>query len=71
MDLQAKDGEFTVVSTAALDSLKRMVEELERDAARYRWLRQNNDDLWHSYCSESDETLNDFDAAIDKVMKHE
>lgn len=27
------------IEESALDSLKRMVEELEKDAARYRWLR--------------------------------
>lgn len=29
IDMQAKDENFTVVSTAALESLKRMVDELE------------------------------------------
>ncbi len=31
MDMQAKNENFTVVSTSALDSLKRMVEELQAD----------------------------------------
>ncbi len=71
IDLQAKDEDFTVVSTSALASLKRMVEELERDAARYRWLR---DTPWLDTPIERIIALQQnaiWDSAIDSAMKHE
>lgn len=66
MDIQTKDT--TVVSTAALESLKRMVEELERDAARYRWLRTAG--AWESEIGMDLLSINPcaFDDAIDAEM---
>lgn len=65
------------VSEDALNTLKRMVEELERDAARYRWLRDSKieDDAQEWICvglfdiggvSEIDGA--ELDAAIDAAM---
>lgn len=60
-----------LIESEALNSLKRMVEELERDAARYRWIRRSS--AWNNeermrLLSENSET---FDYAIDAAMKHE
>lgn len=72
-NMQSTDENFTVVSTAALESLKRMVEELERDAARYRWLREKSwiqsEVEWRT--STNCDSLEDIDAAIDAAIKKE
>ncbi len=74
-----------LIEEAALDSLKRMVEELERDAARYRWVRDfcsgtaKDGDLYpeialYGLCGNADKAFcknskNGLDAAIDAAMK--
>jgi len=60
-----------LIEESALDSLKRMVEELERDAARYRWLR---DTPWLDTPIERIIALQQnaiWNSSIDAAMKHE
>jgi hypothetical protein len=54
-----KDGVITHLTshqaaTEAIKELKGRLEEAERDAARYRWLRDNTDLMW-SICHWSDD----------------
>ena len=67
------------ISESALDSLKAQIVELEKDAARYRWLRENNG-AWQVQVAimhkESDNcnwvhAIEGLDAAIDAAMKEQ
>ena len=57
------------IEAEALESLKRMVKELERDAARYRWLRERG--AWETEAFLNGLTDDEFDVAIDDAMKND
>ena len=52
-------------SAQVIEELRREVEALRADAARYRWLARNFDELWSTFAPEEGSTYNSLDIAID------
>lgn len=55
-------------ATARIEELQRRLEAAEKDAARYRWLRDIGHDQWQPMASRVKEGAKGIDAAIDASL---